>query len=372
MASTAPEPGGARELLLVDGSALLYRSHFAFARNPLRNSKGEVTSAVYGYLNTLLPLLEEGRRRYVAVVFDTKAPTFRHREYAAYKAHRPPMPEDPAPPIPQDRPVPGAPGVPIVEQDGVEADDILGTLAVEAARAGADVKILTGDKDFFQIISDRSQMFSPRARGESVETIERAGVRARFGVDPERMVDLLALMGDAVDNVPGVPGVGEKTAASLIATHGSLDELYRSLDQVPKESLREKLRMNEGKARLSKKLVTIRTDLPLDFHWQELERTPADLPELIRVLDELEFRALRKRFATELEAREPSELFPEFVTYPEAAVAAPIAARPDRPPLGEYKVVQTAEALEALARALGETRDYVAFDTETTRLSPLE
>jgi DNA polymerase-1 len=208
MASTAPETGGARELLLVDGSALLYRSHFAFARNPLRNSKGEVTSAVYGYLNTLLPLLEEGRRRYVAVVFDTKAPTFRHREYAAYKAHRPPMPEDLARQIPKIRQVLGLLGVPIVEQDGVEADDILGTLAVEAARAGVDVKILTGDKDFFQIVSDKILLLSPRARGESVETIDRAGVRDRFGVDPERMVALLALMGNARDNVPGLPRGG--------------------------------------------------------------------------------------------------------------------------------------------------------------------
>jgi len=367
MASTAPEPGGARELLLVDGSALLYRSHFAFARNPLRNSKGEVTSAVYGYLNTLLPLLEEGRRRYVAVVFDTKAPTFRHREYAAYKAHRPPMPEDLARQIPKIRQVLGLLGVPIVEQDGVEADDILGTLALEAARAGVDVKILTGDKDFFQIVSDRIQLLSPRGRGESVETIDRASVRARFGVDPERMVDLLALMGDAVDNVPGVPGVGEKTAATLIATHGSLEQLYASLEGVPREALREKLRENEGKARLSRKLVTIRTDLPLDFHWQELDRTPADLPELIRVLDELEFRALRKRFAMELEALEPSELFPEFVAA--TPPAPPAAARPERPPLGEYRVVNTPEAL---AHALHETTDDVAFDTETTRLNPLE
>jgi DNA polymerase-1 len=372
MASTAPEPGGARELLLVDGSALLYRSHFAFARNPLKNSKGEITSAVYGYLNTLLPLLEEGRRQHVAVVFDTSAPTFRHREYAAYKAHRPPMPEELARQIPKIRQVLRLLGVPIVQQDGVEADDILGTLAVEAARAGAHVKILTGDKDFYQIVSDRILLLSPRARGESVETIDRAAVRARFGVDPERMVDLLALMGDAVDNVPGVPGVGEKTAAQLIATHGSLDQLYRSLDAVPRESLREKIRANEEKARLSRKLVTIRTDLPLDFHWQELERTPADLPELVRVLDELEFRALRKRFAEELSAQEPTELFPEFAAPAAAVPAPPPAARPERPRLGDYPVVQTPAALEALAAALRETKDYVAFDTETTRLNPLE
>jgi len=238
------------------------------------------------------------------------------------------------------------------------------------------VWILTSDKDFYQIVSDSIRLLSPRARGESVETIDRAAVRARFGVDPEQMVDLLALMGDAVDNVPGVPGVGEKTAAQLIATHGSLDGLYRDLDCVARPALREKIRENEGKARLSRKLVTIRTDLPLDFHWQELERTPADLPELVRVLDELEFRVFRKRFASELEVAEPTELFPEFVEAresapaPSQAQAAPTA--PERPPLGDYQIVRTPEELERLAGALGAARDYVAFDTETTRLNPLE
>ncbi|HXL15080.1 MAG TPA: DNA polymerase I, partial [Methylomirabilota bacterium] len=139
MVSTAPETGGARELLLVDGSALLYRSHFAFARNPLRNSKGEVTSAVFGYLNTLLPLLDERRPDRLAVVFDTSGPTFRHREYAEYKAHRPPMPDDMGRQLPKIREVLRLLGVPIIEQEGVEADDILGTLAVEAARSGRDV-----------------------------------------------------------------------------------------------------------------------------------------------------------------------------------------------------------------------------------------
>ncbi|HEY2923462.1 MAG TPA: DNA polymerase I [Candidatus Eisenbacteria bacterium] len=371
MVSTEPGNGGPKQLLLVDGSALLYRSHFAFARNPLRNSKGEITSATFGYLNTLLPLLDERRPDRVAVVFDTKGPTFRHREYAEYKAHRPPMPDDLAKQIPKIRELLRLLGVPIVEQQGVEADDIVGTLAVDAAKAGADVWIVTGDKDFYQIVCDRIRLLLPRGRGEAVETIDRAGVRARFGVDPGQMIDLLALMGDAVDNVPGVPGVGEKTAAQLIATYGSLDELYKSLDCVPRPALREKIRENEGKARLSRKLVTIRTDLPLDFQWQELERTPSDLPELVRVLDELEFRGLKKRFAAELEMAEPRELFPEFVSAPEPRPAEPLVLAPDRAPLGDYQIIRTPEALDAVARELRDARDYVAFDTETTRLNPL-
>ncbi|HMI31091.1 MAG TPA: DNA polymerase I [Candidatus Limnocylindrales bacterium] len=371
MASTAPEKSGAKQLLLVDGSALLYRSHFAFARNPLRNSKGEITSAVFGYLNTLLPLLDERRPDKVAVVFDTKGPTFRHREYAEYKAHRPPMPDDLARQIPKIREMLRLLGVPIVEQEGVEADDILGTLAVEAAREGVDVWILTSDKDFYQIVTDRIRLLSPRGRGESVETIDRVAVRAKFGVDPEQMVDLLALMGDAVDNVPGVPGVGEKTATQLIATYGSLEELYRSVDGVARPALREKIRENEGKARLSRMLVTVRTDLPLDFHWHELERTASDLPELVRALEELEFRTLVKRFAGELEVMEPTELFPEFVSAPEPETPPARVLAPERPPLGDYKIVRTPEDLESLAAALHDALDYVAFDTETTRLDPM-
>src|SRR5882672_9412244 len=323
MASTAPGSVAAKQILLVDGSALLYRSHFAFARNPLRNSKGEVTSAAYAFLNTLLPLLDERQPDHIAVVFDTKAPTFRHREYKEYKANRPPMPDELSRQFPIIRELLRVLGIPIVEQEGVEADDILGTLAVEAARAGAEVWILTGDKDFYQIVSEKIRLLSPPGRGGPVETVDRATVRARFGVDPEQMIDLLALMGDSVDNVPGVPGVGEKTAAQLIADYHSLDELYRSLDGVAKPALRAKLRENEGKARLSQRLVTVRTDLPLDVHWHELERAPADLPELIRALDELEFRALRMRFAAEMEVEQPTELFPEY------AVPTPVPAGPE-------------------------------------------
>ena len=372
MASTAPGSVAAKQILLVDGSALLYRSHFAFARNPLRNSKGEITSAAFAFLNTLVPLLDERQPDLVGVVFDTKAPTFRHREYKDYKANRPPMPDDLSRQVPIIRGLLRVLGIPIVEQDGVEADDILGTLAVDAARAGVDVWILTGDKDFYQIVSEKIRLLSPAGRGGPVETIDRAAVRTRFGVDPEQMIDLLALMGDSVDNVPGVPGVGEKTAAELIATYGSLDGLYKSVDCVAKPALREKIRENEGKARLSRKLVTVRTDLPLDFRWQELERTPADLPELIQLLDELEFRGLRKRFAAELEAQQPTELFPEFLAPEEPRAPAAAAVRPERPPLGDYHVVRTPEALEALARELRDAHDSVGFDTETTRFNPME
>ncbi len=391
MASTDTATGTGKRLLLVDGSALLYRSFYAFIRKPLRNSNGEATSAAFGVLNTLVPVLDEQRPDHVAVVFDTAAPTFRHREYADYKAHRPPMPDDLAAQIPRVREVIRALGLPIVEQEGVEADDLIGSLAREAEQAGCEVWILTGDKDFFQLVSDRVRLLAPRGRGDQHLRIDPAAVKERYGVGPAQIIDLLALMGDASDNVPGVPGVGEKTAAQLISAFGSIDALYQGLDRVERPSLREKLRANEEKARLSHKLVTIRSDLPLDQHWDELSRKQVNRARILALLDELEFRAFRRRFAAELPAEPSGELFAEEVPGaappPGGAPPAEGAAHPggelfpgievagrgrERAPLGDYRVASTGEDLDQLSRALGETSGPVAFDTETTGLDPME
>jgi len=298
MVSTPRAAKGA-SLLLVDGSALLYRAHFAFIRNPLRTAKGEVTSAVFGVLQILLPVLEQRSPDRVAVVFDTAAPTFRHRVYKEYKAHRPPMPEDLAMQIPRVREAIRHLGLPIVEQEGVEADDLIGTLAKEAEGDGATAWLLTSDKDFYQLVSDRIVVLSPRGRGAELSVVDRTGVRERFGVAPEEMIDLLALMGDASDNVPGVPGIGEKTAAQLIGKFRTMDHLYASLDQVERASLREKLRANEDRARMSQMLATIRFDLPLDRHWWELTREPIDYAAFLPFLKSLELHNHYKRFSNE-------------------------------------------------------------------------
>jgi DNA polymerase I len=362
--------GAAKSLLLVDGSALLYRSHFAFIRNPLRNAKGEPTSVPYGVLQTLVPLLDSKHPDRVAVVFDTAAPTFRHKVYPEYKAHRPRIPDELKAQIPRAREAIRLLGIPIVEQPGVEADDLIGSLAREAERDGAVAMIVTGDKDFFQLVSERVQVLAPQSRGELVP-IGPAAVRERYGVDPEEMVDLLSLMGDASDNVPGVPGIGEKTAAQLIQRFHSVDALYQSLDQVERVSLREKLQKHRESALLSRQLVTIRSDLPLDRHWWELEREPVRVRELHRLLDDLDFRALKRRFASEIAEPVPGELFAP-APPPGELFPRPAPARvPARAPFGEYKVVRTEEELTALSRELLEAEGPVAFDTETTGLNPL-
>ncbi|HEU4335498.1 MAG TPA: 5'-3' exonuclease H3TH domain-containing protein, partial [Candidatus Eisenbacteria bacterium] len=314
-------------LLLVDGSALLYRAHFAFIRNPLRNKAGEITSATFGVLQTLLPVLEQRRPDRVAVVFDTAAPTFRHRQYAEYKAHRPPMPEELAAQIPRVREVLRLLGLPIVEQEGVEADDLIGALAKEAERDGAAAWIVTSDKDFYQLVSERILLLTPRGRGAELAVVDRAGVRERFGVDPEGMIDLLALMGDASDNVPGVPGVGEKTAAQLIQKFRTMDALYASLDTVERASLREKLRQNEDRARLSRTLATIRADIPLEHHWWELRREPVAYEELLPFLKELELHTHYKRFATEAAAAQAAAAAPAEAPPPPPKAAGSAAAK---------------------------------------------
>jgi DNA polymerase-1 len=413
MVSTPRVAKGA-SLLLVDGSALLYRAHFAFIRNPLRTAKGEVTSAVFGVLQTLLPVIDQRKPDRVAVVFDTAAPTFRHRVYTEYKAHRPPMPEDLAAQIPRVREVLRLLGLPIVEQEGVEADDLIGTLAKEAEADGATAWLLTSDKDFYQLVSDRILILSPRGRGAELAIVDRAGVRERYGVAPEEMIDLLALMGDASDNVPGVPGVGEKTAAQLIQKFKTMELLYGALDQVERASLREKLRTNEDRARLSRMLATIRADLPLDHHWWELIRNPVDYGALLPFLQALELHTHFRRFSNEAAAAattggaigappppevspptmdEPAgDLFPETApgaragraakgtraraaagAAPSLEASAEIAVGTsveERPPLGRYVMVTDGAALESLAKALAAATGPVAFDTETTGLDP--
>ena len=425
MESTGTGDQAGRSLLLVDGSALLYRSHFAFLRNPLRNAAGEVTSAVFGVLQALLPLIDKRKPDRLAVVFDTTAPTFRHRVYPEYKAHRPKMPDDLICQIPRVRAVIRYLGISILEQEGVEADDLIGSLAQEAARDGATVMIMTSDKDFYQLLGDRILLLSPKGRAGELLTVDRAGVRERYGVEPEQMIDLLALMGDASDNVPGVPGVGEKTATQLLQKFRSLDALYASLDQVERPALREKIRVNEERARLSQRLVTIRSDLPLDRHWHELVRAPIEYAPLLELLEVLELRVVARRYREEYMARGGPALAPPPV--PEAPPARPAPAQaadlfdapavpdsppaltatgpPDAPPaqrphagvgqqvgtifdvlggvegardapggrapVGRYHVLERGEDLESLARELAETKGPVAFDTETTGFNPL-
>ncbi|MFN8549406.1 MAG: DNA polymerase I [Candidatus Eisenbacteria bacterium] len=284
---------GERRTFLVDGTGLLFRAHFALLRNPLITSKGEPVGAVFGLANTLIRLIREEKPDRLAVAFDLGAPTFRHERYAEYKAHRPPMPPELISQGPRARQLLAAMGIRAVERAGVEADDLIGTLARRAVDAGDLAVIVSADKDFMQLVGERiTQLIPPRAN-EPAQWIDRAGVRERWGVDAEQMIDLLALMGDASDNVPGVAGVGEKTAAKLLAQFGSLEALYAQLEEVNPKGVREKLERGREDAYLSRELVEIRCDLESPCALEELEVRPlGSNPELRPLLLELEFKRM--------------------------------------------------------------------------------
>ncbi|MBM4080601.1 MAG: DNA polymerase I, partial [Planctomycetes bacterium] len=205
-----------KRLFLIDGSALAYRAYFAFVRNPLINRKGMNTSAIYGFTNSLLKLIEAEKPDYLAVVFDSPEPTFRHQMYPEYKATREKMPDDMAAQLPYLDQVVKAFNIPQIVRPGVEADDVIGTLATRAAREGFEAFMVTADKDFLQLVTDKVKVYNNTKKGDEIEILDPAGVEAKFGVPPGQVVDVLGLMGDTSDNIPGVEGVGEKSAVELV------------------------------------------------------------------------------------------------------------------------------------------------------------
>ncbi len=284
-----------QSLLLIDGSALVHRSYFAFKKSPLFNSRGENTSAVYGYVNSLLKLIEDYSPSHVAVCFDTAEPTFRHRMFPAYKATREKMEPEMRRQLPAIRDVTEALGVPVVELDGFEADDVIGTLAVRASEIGYPVCLVSGDKDFLQLVGEKIQVVSPGRTGAQPVTYDEDKVKEKYDVPPERIVDLLALAGDKVDNIPGVQGIGAKGAAALIQVFGTVEELLERTSEIDREALRERIARDRDKVLLSKELVTIKVDVPVDLDIDDLELRERDGPRLRDILRRLEFFSLLKR-----------------------------------------------------------------------------
>lgn len=249
-----------RTLFLIDGSNQMYRAYHAI--RGLTGPDGKSTNAVYGFVTMLRKLLADHQPEYIAASFDLPTETFRSKLAADYKANRSAMPDDLKEQIPWVHEACEAMGVPIFTAEGFEADDVIGTLARKAAAAGFEVAIVTGDKDFFQLVGDGIRVYNPRDEGA---WYDEAGVTEKFGVAPAQVVDVLALMGDSTDNVKGVPGIGEKGARDLIATYGSLDALLSRADEVPQKKYREGLKAHADQARQSRELVTIHTDVGVEF-----------------------------------------------------------------------------------------------------------
>jgi len=365
----------AQTLYLIDGMAIAYRSYYAFIQRPLINSRGENTSAIYGFVTFLNKILEDERPDFVAVVFDTAAPTFRHRTYAEYKATREKMPEDMASQLEMLKDVVRAYNVPVLELEGYEADDIIGTLAKRAEQEKVDSYLVTGDKDFMQLVSKRVKIYRPGRKGTDVEIVETDGVLEKFGVPPDQVVDVLGLMGDSSDNIPGVPGIGEKTAIPLIQEYRSIENLFKKIDQVSRKGVREKLITHKDLALLSKKLVTIDTNVPLDVDFHSLKSSGKNIPQLRDLFERLEFKGLLRNLQQPLidTATVEPVASPERNDTP-AAQSPILSLEPVndmRTDEHVYTLVVDEAALLRLCKRLKSVKE-LAVDTETTSTDSLK
>lgn len=379
-----------KKLFLFDAMALIYRAHFAFAKTPRISSKGINTSAVFGFANTILEVINKEKPDYLGVAFDTPAPTFRHVEYTPYKAQRQEQPEDISIAIPYVKRLVEAMDIPILILDGYEADDVIGTIAKKAVRANPDIVVymMTPDKDYGQLVEERIKMYKPAFMGKGVEVLGPKEVCQRWNIENvDQVIDMLGLMGDAVDNIPGIPGVGEKTAQKLIEQYGSLENLLDNTDQL-KGKLQENLVNFREQGILSKHLARIMLEVPIEYEEEKLVATPPNRALLEPLLEELEFRTLRKRILGEDEPVVAKvKASPKVDSNQMDMFGSPIAATSSVEAEEEvesttsysnlsntahqYHLVQGESAIKSLISFL-DRQDSFCFDTETTSLVAIE
>jgi len=325
-----------KKIYLIDGSAYIYRAYHAIRE--LSNSKGLPTNAVFGFTKMLLKLIEEKSPKYLGMFFDAKGPTFRHEMFEAYKANRPPMPDDLSVQIPFIKDVVRGFNLHVMELEGFEADDLIGTFARIAEAKGFSVVMVTGDKDFMQLVTEKTSIWDPMKD----KTIDADTIKNTYDLKPSQLIDVMGLSGDKADNVPGVPGIGEKTALGLIQTYGNIDTLYEKVDKISKKKQRENLIQFKDQAMLSKSLVTIDTDSPISFDVEDFTLKQPDQDRLGQLFKELEFRQLLETFSTADDLSNKT-----------------------------YTGVFDTEDLSTLVNRL-ESSEVFAIDTETTSKNPME
>ena len=381
------------KLFLIDAYALIYRSYYAFIKNPRINSKGMNTSAIFGFINSLEDVLKRETPTHIAVAFDPKGPTFRHEAYEQYKAQREETPEDIRNSIPYIKSIIEAYNIPILEVPRYEADDVIGTIAKQAAQSGFDVYMMTPDKDYGQLVSDHIFMYRPRFGGD-YEVMGVSEVLNKYGLSSvEQVIDLLGLMGDSSDNIPGCPGVGEKTAQKLLTEFGSIENLLANTDKL-KGAMLKKVTENREQILFSKFLATIKTDVPITFDAAQCIREKVNTERLIEIYTELEFRTFINKLVGEgnksnetVQVASPKNvkengkkkitsndlfqgsLFAEFTTEeteaPKYSTLADLNSTKH-----DYYLVDTEEKRANLGRFLLE-QDFFAFDTETDGVDPI-
>ena len=351
------------KLFLLDGMALIYRAFFAMQRTPRYNSKGLNTSAIMGFANTLYELLKNEKPSHIGVAFDTQAPTARHENFVQYKANRQAMPEDLAASIPYIKELIRAFNIPTLYVEGYEADDVIGTLAKEAEKAGYLVYMVTPDKDFGQLVSENIFMYKPSKGGEKPVIMGVPEVCEKFGIsNPLQVIDFLGLMGDASDNIPGIPGVGEVTARKLLEEYGSVENLLENAKYIKNETLRNKVENGRESAIISKQLATIILDVPIEFNETHLHLDPPDVERLKTLLDELEFRAFAQRVFTDLSLN-PGGIQTSATTKPASSKTVSSPGQGDLFSMAEVPFEQIESALKNISNT---AHDYRAADDENS------
>ena len=315
-----------KRLFLLDAYALIFRAYYALIKMPRITQAGFNTSAIFGFVNTLEEILRKENPSHIAVCFDPQGPTFRNEAYEQYKAEREATPEDIRLSVPIIKEIVKAYSIPVVEVEGYEADDVIGTLAKRAEKEGFTTYMMTPDKDYGQLVAPSILQYKPAYRGQDFELRGEEEVCQRYGIDrPAQVIDLLALMGDKIDNIPGCPGIGEKTAVKLIHDFGSVENLLENTGSL-KGALKKKVEENAEQIRFSKFLATIRTDVPLEIKPDDLSRKPADRDKLFAIFRELEFRTLIDRVGRRLKEEEGVPGFVESTPKENRGAAKPAAA----------------------------------------------
>ena len=360
-------------LFLLDAYALIYRSYYAFLKNPRINSKGLNTSAIMGFVNTLNEVITKEQPTYMAVAFD-HGKTFRHEAFPAYKAQREETPEDIRASVPIIKDILEAYHIPVLQADGFEADDVIGTLATAAGREGIETYMLTPDKDYGQLVGGNVYIYRPR-HGGGYDTLGESEVTQKYGIaTTAQVIDLLALMGDSADNFPGCPGVGEKTAAKLITQFGSIDNMLAHTDEI-KGKLREKVEGAVDDIRMSRFLATIRTDVPIALDLEKMKMTSPDEERLEKIFQELEFRALTDKIIKKVKNTPKKDdlqldLFGEFAAESQGEPKnASILGLKETP--HDYKLIESEEEARKI-RDYFLTKEILSFDTETTSTNAID
>lgn len=361
------------KLFLLDAYAIIFRAYYAFINRPTINSKGLNTSAILGFCNTLREIIDKEHPTHLGVAFD-HGKTFRHEAYPPYKAQREETPEDIKLSVPYIKEILQAMHIPVLQADGFEADDVIGTLATKAGQAGVETYMLTPDKDYGQLIAPNVFMFKPR-HGGGYDKIGESEIKEKYGIDSaHKVIDLLALMGDSADNYPGCPGVGEKTAVKLINEFGSCEELLTHADRL-KGKMREKVENAKDDIKMSKFLATIRTDVPIELNLDELKMTEPNEKQLSEIFAQLEFKRLAEKFLHKAEnakknaPKQPS-LFDEIPTDGPVAAENSILASLKTTP-HEYQLIDNKQDVSQLYDFL-RTKEILSLDTETTSTSPVD